>query len=305
MSFYIDDDELTEYYSKISFLFKNIKLIREHLDIIFVFGSAPSDNSGRTLFMKYIEGKETPFDFVTIERLYEDLRTHAFTKRGAGLEKIKLAELEYKAIKNAFSVLIFPESPGSYAELGYFSAREDTRRKIIVSNKLKYYRKQTYVNSVVDFIHEDKEIKQLLYTKEENESHFETYITDLLDSYKNYHEEVFKNIKKIKNNHMYSLGVLYELIRLFPNLIYTELLFLVKHAFKELVIEIDEIEDYLKSMISLLVICNLVERKILSNHKKVFKVIDDNFSCFKIINTEQEHLKVFLHINEIIERKTV
>ncbi len=305
MSFYIDDGELTKYYSNISFIFKNIKLIREHLDIIFVFGSAPSDKSGRTLFMRYIEDKKTPFNFVTIEKLYEDLRTHAFTKKGASLEKIKLAELEYKAIKNAFSVLIFPESPGSYAELGYFSAREDTRKKIIVSNKLKYYRKQTYVNSVVDFIHEDKEIKQVLYTEQENEIHFENYITDLLSSYTNYNEEVFKSIKSIKNNHMYSLGVLYELIKLFPNLIYTELLFLVKHAFIELSIDIDEIEDYLKSMVSLLVICNLIERKILSNGKKVFEVIDNDFSCFKIINTEPEHLKIFLHINEIIERKTI
>ena len=166
-------------------------------------------------------------------------------------------------------------------------------------------RKQTYVNSVVDFIHEDKEIKQVLYTEQENEIHFENYITDLLSSYTNYNEEVFKSIKSIKNNHMYSLGVLYELIKLFPNLIYTELLFLVKHAFIELSIDIDEIEDYLKSMVSLLVICNLIERKILSNGKKVFEVIDNDFSCFKIINTEPEHLKIFLHINEIIERKTI
>ena len=142
MDFYIGDEELKKYFSNISFIFNNIKLIREHLDIIFVFGSVDKKSSGRSLFMDFIENKQnTPFNFVTIESLYSDLREYAFKEKGAKLEKIKLAELEYMAIKNAFSVLIFPESPGSFAELGYFSAREDTRKKIIVSNQLKYYNK--------------------------------------------------------------------------------------------------------------------------------------------------------------------
>ena len=304
MDFYIGDEELKKYFSNISFIFNNIKLIREHLDIIFVFGSVDKKSSGRSLFMDFIENKQnTPFNFVTIESLYSDLREYAFKEKGAKLEKIKLAELEYMAIKNAFSVLIFPESPGSFAELGYFSAREDTRKKIIVSNQLKYYNKQTYVNSVIDFIHEDKEIKPIIYTDTENELHFENYINNLLKSYTDYHNEIYKELKKT-DEHMFPIAVLYELIKLFPFLIFSELLSLIKYAFEELSIKIEKIEDYLISMISLLVISNLIERKEFEG-KKFFCVIDDNFSCFKFKNTEAEHLKILLHVKEINERKSL
>ncbi len=277
MDFYIGDEELKKYFSNISFIFNNIKLIREYLDIIFVFGSVDKKSSGRSLFMDFIENKQnTPFNFVTIESLYSDLREYAFKEKGAKLEKIKLAELEYMAIKNAFSVLIFPESPGSFAELGYFSAREDTRKKIIVSNQLKYYNKQTYVNSVIDFIHEDKEIKPIIYTDTENELHFENYINNLLKSYTDYHNEIYKELKKT-DEHMFPIAVLYELIKLFPFLIFSELLSLIKYAFEELSIKIEKIEDYLKSMISLLVISNLREPLII-NYQEHFSNLSRNFS---------------------------
>ncbi len=305
MNFYIDGDELKSYFLDIEFIFNNINLIREHLDIIFVFGSAPSETSGRTLFMNYIEKEKTPFQFVTIEKLYTDLRTYAFKSRGAGSEKIKLAELEYIAIKNAFSVLIFPESPGSYAELGYFSAKEDTRKKIIVSNKLKYHHKRTYVNSVIDFIHEKKEMKPVIYTDEENQQYFSNYIQDLLENYIDYKEEVFIKLENKKSNNMYILGIVYELIKLFPSLIYSELLFLVKHSFDKLSIEIKEVDNYLKAMISLLVISNLIKRVQLSNGAKVFQIVNDKYSCFKFKNTEEEHIKILMHIRAINERKTL
>ncbi len=305
MDFYIDDDELKSYFLDIEFIFNNINLIREHLDIIFVFGSAPSETSGRTLFMNYIEEEKTPFQFVTIERLYNDLRTFAFKSKGASSEKIKLAELEYIAIKNAFSILIFPESPGSYAELGYFSAKEDTRKKIIVSNKLKYHSKRTYVNSVIDFIHEDKEMKPVIYTDEENKQYFSNYIKDLLENYIDYEKEVFIKLKNKKNNNMYTLGIVYELIKLFPSLIYSELLSLVKYSFDKLSIDVKEVDNYLKAMISLLVISNLINRVELSNGAKVFQIVNDKYSCFKFKNTEEEHIKILMHIRAINERKTL
>ena len=308
MSFYISDDELVNYFSKISFVFNNIDLIREHLDIIFVFGSNDnSPNSGRSLFMSYINEKNTPFKFITIEKLYKDLRTFAFKRRGITSEKIKLAHLEYIAIKNAFSILIFPESPGSFAELGYFSAKEDTRKKIIVSNKLKYNIKSTYVNSIIEIIHQDKEIKEILYTDDENTLYFNQYIERLLDNYTDYNEEIFKAKDKVSNE-MYQLSVLYEIIRLFPGLIYTELLFSVRYFFDKLSIKVDDVETYLKSMISLLVISNLIKREEFGYSQKtnnVFKVVDGNFSCFKFEHSEEDYLKILKHTSEFSKRKNL
>jgi len=104
---------------------------------------------------------------------------------------------------------------------------------------------------------------------------------------------------------MYALGVLYQLIKLFPSLIFSELLFLVKYSFQELSIEIEEIENYLKSMISLLVISSLIKRETLSNGKIVFNIVNDMFSCFKFKNSEIEHLNLVLLTKEITERKSL
>jgi hypothetical protein len=336
MNFYIQNDELEDYFSKIKFVFKNITHTREHLDIIFVFGKNDSLSpkkegsvktqvfsyiknklcfskdhslsqkkivSGRTQFFNYLKTKkETHFNFITIENLYKDLREHAFTSKGVQLEKIKLAELEYIAIKNASSVLIFPESPGSFAELGYFSAREETRQKIVVSNRIDHHAQQSYVNSIVDLIHEKKEIKPIIYIDNDGDKYFEQYIKSILNSYTDYKEEVYKKGKPSINNHMYPIGIIYELIRLFPYLIFSELFYLVKHSFKELFIEMENIENYVKAMLSLLVISKLIERDE-KNERTVFCIIDDSFSCFKFDYVEEKHLELILHKQEIEKRK--
>ena len=129
----IDKQTLESYYYKIKFLFKNINSIREHLDIIFVFGRT-EENNNRDLFLEYANRTNlTPFKFVTIEFLYKDIIKFSSAHKGASSKKIKLANLELMAIKHSYSVLIFPESPGSFAELGFFSADESTREKILLT----------------------------------------------------------------------------------------------------------------------------------------------------------------------------
>lgn len=306
MSFFISDNQLKEYFSNINFIFKHITHIREHLDIIFVFGrnTEPQDTpSGRTIFLDFTENRtETPFKFITIETLYTDLRRNAFKLKGVQSEKIHLAELESIAIKNAFSVLIFPESPGSFAELGFFSADKETRQKIVVSNNLNFNSEESYVNSLIELIHENRQIKPVLFVEENADSYFTKYITSLTKDYEDYENEVYIEFKAMPSSHMYQLSIIYEMIKLFPYLTYNELSYLIKYAFNYLNLEILDLDDYLKAMISLLVISNLIER-IRKNEKQVFVVLDESFSCFKFQFDEDKHTEILLHQSKIRSRK--
>lgn len=70
---FFDNETLINYYKEIDFVFKKINSARKHLDVIFVFGSA-NNSSNRESFLQYIqENNHTPFNFITIEKLYEDI----------------------------------------------------------------------------------------------------------------------------------------------------------------------------------------------------------------------------------------
>ena len=307
MSFFIDDEELEIYFSKINFIFKNITHIREHLDIIFVFGRNTESHeiqSGRTTFLDFVKTKtKTPFKFITIETLYSDLKENAFKTKGVQSEKIHLAQLELEAIKNAFSILIFPESPGSFAELGFFSANKETRQKIVVSNNLNYYSSKSYVNSLIELIHEKRDIKPLLFVSENSGEYFDKYIDSLIEDYEDYKNEVYSKFIAKNYSNMYPLSLIYEMVKLFPYLTYSEFSYLIKYTFNHLNLEIPNLEDYLKSMISLLVISNLIKRT-LKNEKKVFIVVDESFSCFKFQLDETKYMEILKHQLEIRNRKS-
>jgi hypothetical protein len=306
MSFFISDKQLQDYFSQISFIFKHITHIREHLDVIFVFGRNTEPQaiaSGRTAFLEFTKNQiETPFKFITIETLYTDLRKNAFKSKGVQSEKIHLAELESIAIKNAFSILIFPESPGSFAELGFFSADKETRKKIVVSNNVSYHSEQSYVNSLIELIHEKRQIKPLLFIENDSEKFFSKYINSLIENYDDYENEVYVELKSMTTENMYPLSIIYEMIKLFPYLIYGELSYLIKYTFDYLNLELPNFDDYLKAMISLLVISNLIERTT-KNGKQVFSVIDESFSCLKFKLDENNYMDILAHQSNIKKRK--
>lgn len=304
----ISDSKLIDLYKDIKFIFNNITHLREHLDIIFVFGQETKplslentlsfkekilkkickkkDNpSYRKEFLDYVK-KNNKFQFLTIESLYADLRKYVFNQKGAKTKLIQIAQLELIAIQNASAILIFPESPGSFTELGYFAAKDETRDKILVLNNLEFYDNRSYVNSVIDLIYSEKDTKPVLLSQNNREESYEKCLKQILNQYDDYENEVF-----VTHNHehyMFPIAIIYELIKLFPNLIFSELNFLIKYTFKNLSIEKENLNLYISSIISLLVLSKLVKRKENILKKDSFIVADESFSCFKFNSFDEE-----------------
>lgn len=293
---FIKNSLLQTYYDNIESIFKKIKLFRKHLDVVFVFGSA-SSTSYRTKFLKYSESSGLSiFKFITIESLYEDILEFSSKHKGVSARKIELAKLEYEAINNAYSILLFPESFGSCAELGYFSFSEKSRDKIIVLNNNKYNNKDTYVNELIKFVHEEKHIDPYSFVDGLEEDTFFNCIDKLTYGYKDF--EAYQNSVYVKkediDTEMYKLSILYELIKIFPYISQSELISLLRYVYKKEDISSEKIEKYVTSMISLLCVSNLIERKNISG-SNFFTVVDENYNLFIYDEiTEPEYRQLLL-----------
>jgi hypothetical protein len=114
--------------------------IASHLHLSFVCGAAtdtlPGSNerSMRSLFVEYVQNS-------TSARLLCIRAETAATELLRQLEerkRINLSQFEKLIADTVDSVLLFPESPGSFAELGYFSAFDDIADKSLVAVKEKH-----------------------------------------------------------------------------------------------------------------------------------------------------------------------
>ena len=79
--------------------------------------------------------------------LAEDAYRH--TKIYDQPETVNLSEFEQIIGTVADCVLLFPESEGSFAELGLFSNTAEIRRKILVANAIVYQSKDSFLNLVL------------------------------------------------------------------------------------------------------------------------------------------------------------
>lgn len=139
-----------------------------------------------------------------------------------------------------------------------------------------------------------------MLSKTNREESYGKCLQQILDQYKDYDKEVF--IALDDKHYMFPIAIIYELIKLFPNLFFSELNFLIKYAFKNLSIEKENINLYLSSIISLLVLSKLIKR-VQINGKDSFCVIDESFSCFKFSTFDEEKNLELAKIEYIIKEQ--
>lgn len=114
---------------------------RANAHLLFVCGGAIKADSVtmRRSFMTWARSYLSDFSVVVAE--------HAFPQATEGSsEFINLAKFEKLVADVSDCVVIFPESAGSYAEVGYFSAVNDIRKKVLVVNKNEYQTRDSFVN---------------------------------------------------------------------------------------------------------------------------------------------------------------
>ncbi len=99
-------------------------------NIIFVCGGSIQENSFREGFLNYAKNELETFRIFLAEDAAQDFID--FDKP----QFLELADFEKLIAEIADTIIIFPESPGSFAEIGFFSnsIKEITKRILVVNN---------------------------------------------------------------------------------------------------------------------------------------------------------------------------
>lgn len=119
----------------------NVKLSRRrHLVFVCGGGTNIGDNSFRRKFLTYAERNLKDYDVFRAETAAKDIDHYDDPKF------VNIANFEEVLAGIADCIVIFPESAGSYAEVGYFSKNAVATSKILIANPRKYYSKPSFLN---------------------------------------------------------------------------------------------------------------------------------------------------------------
>ncbi|MDF9399950.1 retron St85 family effector protein [Vibrio sp. 1180_3] len=105
---------------------------------VFLCGGEVSDNTYARSKMAKVFQEYPRYELLYPEDLFDDLL--------AGHGQHSLLTLENILADSVDSIVIFPESPGSFAELGAFSNNEKLARKMIVVSNKKYKSNKSFIN---------------------------------------------------------------------------------------------------------------------------------------------------------------
>lgn len=108
--------------------------------IVFVCGGDKSQANLRSRFLDYAKQALPHVRVLLAEDAYLDLSS------GSRRQFINLAVFEDLLADIADCVVLFPESPGSFAELGFFAAKERIASKVLTVNLNKFQADESFVN---------------------------------------------------------------------------------------------------------------------------------------------------------------
>ena len=302
---------------QISFKFSKIKQTKKYLDIVFVFGSAEpqirvSKNTNKVVdcivkfipqltriihkkdklyysqrkqFLEFTDGQSN-FKFVTIEKLYDDLKIYGTNLKGISAKRTNLVDLELKAIEQAYSLIIFPESVGSYAELGYFTALQHTKKKMYVANHYEFNGQESYLNHLIDEIHNSRTLRPAsldFYSDDisNTKKQFQNIVNNLQ---KMYSEDMYEKYEK--TNKLLALSILFDLLTMFPRLSFTFLYEKTNDILKSVIKTDTYTKDDFSAIISLLVVVDYIKR--INVEDKIYLEITNENSNFLVFDDFDE-----------------
>ncbi len=107
--------------------------------IVFVCGGNETGHA-RTRFLEVAQSKLNEYDLFTPESA---LKNQWQTSDGP----FELTEFEEFVAEVSFAIVIFPESPGSFCETGYFSAKESIVKKTLLAINYKYQGYDSFIST--------------------------------------------------------------------------------------------------------------------------------------------------------------
>ena len=182
-------------------------------NIVFVCGGPMQPPAMRPRFCEYAKTNLAHLRVFLAETAQKDYVSHP------GSEFQNVAEFEDIIGEVSECVILFPESPGSYAELGYFAKNKDLRKKLLVVNNEKLQGQDSFIAlgpiKLIDQYSKFQQTIQLTYLDEPNFG----LVKERLDNRIGSQKRKRFNAKKYGNLSIrQKFYVLFEIIRLFQTL---------------------------------------------------------------------------------------
>lgn len=229
-------------------------------DIVFLCGGRTDADNMRTRFYEYAKHNLPKFRIFLAERAFEDYRKHV-------QHEIKnLAEFEDVIAAISTCVILFPESPGSFAELGYFANSGDIKRKLLIVNNSEFQGDDSFIAlGPVRLVDKRSKFQPTIQIEYRAEPDFVT-ISKRLDSRIGPHNRRsrFSSVSYDEMTLKEKLYVVFEIVRIFQVLTFEG----VHYAFRSIWKHARKKE--LTLLLSILVASNYVARK--SEH-------EDHYFC--------------------------
>lgn len=229
--------------------------------IIFVCGGPVETDKGsmRNRFLSYAE-KELPnhrmFLAESAEKNYVAHDEPEFHNVG---------EFEELIADVSDLVLIFPESPGSCAELGYFSKNGELRKKLLVVPDAKYQGGDSFISrGPVDLIDQHSRFKYAIQLSYDGTADFSQISGRIRDRIPNSRRRKVEFTEYSKLSARLRFFVIFEILRLFRALSFEEIVY----AFKSVLGHAKS--DELRQLLSILVAAGIAYR--LDDGEQVFAV---------------------------------
>lgn len=209
----------------------------------------------RSQFLDYADKQLINFRFFLAERASIDLLAHSEP------QFLDLAAFELLISEIADCIVLFPESAGSIAELGFFSNSKDVRKKILLVNDQQYQGSESFINlGPVNLINTWSNFRPSIVLDFQSRtidfSPVREKLTRLIRS-SNRKAFVYKPVRQM--NSFEKVSVVLELINIFQIVTLEHLLRILESAFEAN--EADHGPDEVPTIISFLIALQLIERK--------------------------------------------
>lgn len=211
--------------------------------------------SFRRKLLKYARESLTEFRFFLAEDAARDL-----FKYGEPVF-INVAEFEALLIDLADCVIVIPESPGSIAELGYFSAQKQARDKLLVVSDLEYQGDDSFLSlGPIELVNRHSKYRPTLYLNLKSRTTSFRPITKILKRYalENRGHFEYKTYDLLPIQH--KLFVIFELIYLFGMISYDAIEFLIEVTFNGGNPLLEKEKQYTRQLLSILTAGHYVQR---------------------------------------------
>lgn len=188
--------------------------------IIFVCGGSADNPSMRQRFLDYATTELTHLRFFLAETAQMD-----YVNQVDG-EFQNVAEFEDVMAEISTCTILFPESPGSFAELGYFAKNEKLRKKLLIVNDLTLQGQDSFIAlgpvSLVDMYSTFRPTIQMQFDDDPDFTLIKDRLNNRITSKrrKRFTKKLYRDLSNIDKFY-----IVFEIIRIFRALTYDSILF--------------------------------------------------------------------------------